>query len=154
AVSRRLPCCPCCPCCPSLIRAMGTPFGSTVLRLGFRLPRFIDNSVPRAMVCQTTGASQRGKPFEQRLCRGGYRRSRRQGVSCRSDRRSLPCGPSPLTQDTQEEQHLGIRETLNENPRFTTGLTVGIIVLVLGFLAWQIWGGSPASGSGGPTDKR
>ena len=41
---------------------------------------------------------------------------------------------------------MGIRETLNENPRLTTGLTIGIIVVVLGFLAWQIWGGS-TSGS-------
>lgn len=50
---------------------------------------------------------------------------------------------------------MGIRETLNQNPRLTTGLTIGIIVIVLGLLAWQIWGGSVTpGGSDGPTNKR
>ena len=49
---------------------------------------------------------------------------------------------------------MGIRETLNQNPRLTTGLTIGIIVIVLGFLAWQIWGGTPTGGSGGTASKR
>jgi hypothetical protein len=50
---------------------------------------------------------------------------------------------------------VGIRETLNQNPRLTTALTIGIIVVVLGFLAWQIWGGATTPGSaGGPATKR
>ena len=50
---------------------------------------------------------------------------------------------------------MGIRETLNQNPRLTTGLTIGIIVVVVGLLAWQIWGGSAGSASdGAPTSKR
>ena len=44
---------------------------------------------------------------------------------------------------------MGIRETLNENPRFTTGITIGIIVLVLGFIGWQIWGGLGSSTADG-----
>jgi hypothetical protein len=50
---------------------------------------------------------------------------------------------------------VGIRETLNQNPRITTLLTIGIIVIVLGFLAWQIWGGPiPGSANDGPATKR
>ncbi len=50
---------------------------------------------------------------------------------------------------------MGIRETLNQNPRLTTGLTIGIIVIVVALLAWQIWGGSPGGDSvGGATNKR
>lgn len=32
---------------------------------------------------------------------------------------------------------MGIRETLNENPGITTGLTAGIIVIALGIIIWQ-----------------
>jgi hypothetical protein len=42
---------------------------------------------------------------------------------------------------------MGLREQLNENPRITTGITVGIIVLVLGWMAWT-WL-RPAAGGGG-----
>jgi len=43
---------------------------------------------------------------------------------------------------------MGIRETLNENPRITTGITVGLIVVVL---AWLLWprGGDAGGGGGG-----
>ena len=44
---------------------------------------------------------------------------------------------------------MGIRETLNENPRLTTGITIGIIVLVLAFIVWQIKGGSGSAEGGG-----
>lgn len=36
---------------------------------------------------------------------------------------------------------MGIRETLNQNPAITTGVTIGIIVIALGFIVWQIIGG-------------
>ena len=36
---------------------------------------------------------------------------------------------------------MGLRETLNENPRLTTGLTAGIIVIVLAFILWPSGGG-------------
>lgn len=35
---------------------------------------------------------------------------------------------------------MGIRETLNENPGITTGITAGIIVLALGVIIWQTVG--------------
>jgi hypothetical protein len=44
---------------------------------------------------------------------------------------------------------VGIRETLNENPRLTTGITIGIIVVVLGFIVWQIKGGLSSTPEGG-----
>jgi hypothetical protein len=44
---------------------------------------------------------------------------------------------------------VGIRETLNENPRLTTGITIGIIVVVLGFILWQMHGGSSSTPDGG-----
>jgi hypothetical protein len=44
---------------------------------------------------------------------------------------------------------VGIRETLNENPRLTTGITIGMIVLVLAFIVYQIKGGSITSPEGG-----
>ena len=40
---------------------------------------------------------------------------------------------------------MGIRETLNENPRLTTGVTIGIIVLILGLIIYQIVGGGSGS---------
>ena len=40
---------------------------------------------------------------------------------------------------------MGLRETLNENPRITTGITVAIIVLVL---AWILWPRDGAAGGG------
>jgi hypothetical protein len=41
---------------------------------------------------------------------------------------------------------VGIREQLNQNPAITTGITIGIIVIALGFIVWQIFGGQ-----GGPS---
>ncbi len=41
---------------------------------------------------------------------------------------------------------MGIREQLNQNPAITTGVTIGIIVIALGFIVWQLFGGS-----GGPS---
>lgn len=40
---------------------------------------------------------------------------------------------------------MGIRETLNQNPGITTGVTAGIIVLALVVIVWQL------AGSGGPS---
>jgi hypothetical protein len=37
---------------------------------------------------------------------------------------------------------VGIRETLNKNPAITTGGTIGIIVIALGFIVWQLMGES------------
>lgn len=36
---------------------------------------------------------------------------------------------------------MGIREKLNQNPGITTGITIGIIVIALGAIAWQLFGG-------------
>jgi hypothetical protein len=33
---------------------------------------------------------------------------------------------------------VGIRETLNQNPGITTGATIGIIVIAIGFIVWQL----------------
>ena len=49
---------------------------------------------------------------------------------------------------------MGIRETLNENPRITTGITIGIIVVVLLVIVLQMRGGDSAplgGGTGGTT---
>ena len=35
---------------------------------------------------------------------------------------------------------MGIRETLNQNPSITTGATIGVILLALGFIVYQIVG--------------
>jgi hypothetical protein len=35
---------------------------------------------------------------------------------------------------------VGIRETLNQNPGITTGVTAGIVVIALGFIIWQLTG--------------
>jgi hypothetical protein len=37
---------------------------------------------------------------------------------------------------------VGIRETLNKNPAITTGATIGIILLAVGFIFWQLFGSS------------
>ena len=37
---------------------------------------------------------------------------------------------------------MGIRETLNKNPAITTGATAAIIVIAIGFIVWQLMGGS------------
>ena len=42
---------------------------------------------------------------------------------------------------------MGIRETLNENPRLTTGITVAIVIVVLLFIVYQIHSGA-TQGSG------
>jgi hypothetical protein len=43
---------------------------------------------------------------------------------------------------------VGIRETLNKNPSITTGVTAGIVILAIGVIVWQLFGGSnPMSGS-------
>src|SRR5687768_16389120 len=44
---------------------------------------------------------------------------------------------------------MGLRETLNENPRITTGLTVALIVVVLAWLLWPSGGGTGGGGAGG-----
>lgn len=44
---------------------------------------------------------------------------------------------------------MGLRETLNENPRITTGITVAIIVVVLAWLLWPRGGGAGTGGGGG-----
>ena len=36
---------------------------------------------------------------------------------------------------------MGIRETLNQNPAITTGVTAGIIVIALIVIGWQLFGG-------------
>ena len=43
---------------------------------------------------------------------------------------------------------MGLRETLNENPRLTTGLTIGLIVVVLLIILWNSFG----SGGGARAD--
>jgi hypothetical protein len=47
-----------------------------------------------------------------------------------------------------KEQTVGIRETLNQNPGLTTGVTAGIIVVALGIIIWQAAGGSGSAPSG------
>ena len=47
---------------------------------------------------------------------------------------------------------MGIRETLNENPRLTTGITAGIIVVVFALIFWSS-GGSASPESGGMGSK-
>ena len=47
---------------------------------------------------------------------------------------------------------MGIRETLNENPRLTTGITAGIIILTLIWILWSVFGGggnTPTAGGVG-----
>ena len=41
---------------------------------------------------------------------------------------------------------MGLREQLNENPRITTGITVGIIVVMLALLLWPRGGGGRGIG--------
>jgi hypothetical protein len=43
---------------------------------------------------------------------------------------------------------VGIRETLNKSPALTTGATIGIIVLVLGYIFWHSSGGGPVTTGG------
>ena len=47
---------------------------------------------------------------------------------------------------------MGIRETLNENPRLTTGITAGIIIVVFAMIFWSS-GGSAGPGDGGAGTK-
>ena len=42
---------------------------------------------------------------------------------------------------------MGIRETLNQNPAITTGGTAVIILVALGFILWQGFGGGSGAGS-------
>ena len=44
---------------------------------------------------------------------------------------------------------MGLRETMNENPRITTGITVAIIVVVLAWILWPSGGGASGGGGGG-----
>jgi hypothetical protein len=44
---------------------------------------------------------------------------------------------------------MGLRETLNENPRITTGITVALIVVVLAWLLWPRSGDGVAGGGTG-----
>ena len=45
---------------------------------------------------------------------------------------------------------MGIRETLNKNPSITTGATIGIIVLAIIVIVWQLW---PSGGEAIPPAK-
>jgi len=38
---------------------------------------------------------------------------------------------------------VGIRESLNKNPSITTGVTIGIIVIALLAIVWQMWSSRP-----------
>src|SRR6476661_5482886 len=49
---------------------------------------------------------------------------------------------------THEEPHVGIRETLNQNPKIVTGVTAAIIVIALVFIFWPSSGGASGDGSG------
>ena len=44
---------------------------------------------------------------------------------------------------------MGIRETVNNNPALTAGVTIGIIVLTVGIIVWSTMGGGPSVSSGG-----
>jgi hypothetical protein len=44
--------------------------------------------------------------------------------------------------DKQKDHTMGIRETLNQKPQITTGITIGIIVVALVYILWQSLGGS------------
>ncbi len=44
---------------------------------------------------------------------------------------------------------MGLRETLNENPRITTGITVAIFVRVLAWILWPRGGAASGGGGGG-----
>src|SRR5438105_2888055 len=54
----------------------------------------------------------------------------------------------PVTFFTNEEQNLGIRETLNENQTLTIGVVAAIVVLILVFTFWPS-GGVAGPGGGG-----
>lgn len=41
---------------------------------------------------------------------------------------------------------MGLRETLNENPRLTTGITLGLIVIAGIFIIAKLWPSRPAAG--------
>lgn len=49
---------------------------------------------------------------------------------------------------------MGIRETLNKNPAITTGVTAGIVVIAIGIIIWQLWGGSGPSYTGSGVAKQ
>jgi len=49
---------------------------------------------------------------------------------------------------------MGLRETLNENPRVTTGITVGIIVVVLALILWPRGNGVAGGGPGRPVSSQ
>ena len=34
---------------------------------------------------------------------------------------------------------MGLREKMNENPRVTTGVTIGVVVVALMLIVWQLW---------------
>ncbi len=42
---------------------------------------------------------------------------------------------------------MGIRETLNKNPSITTGVTIGIILVAIGAIVWQMMSGRPTVGN-------
>lgn len=44
---------------------------------------------------------------------------------------------------------MGIRESLNKNPALSSGLVIGVIVLVLGLLFWVSTSGGPSKGDTG-----
>lgn len=38
---------------------------------------------------------------------------------------------------------MGLREKMNENPRLTTGVTIGVVVIALILIVYQLWPASP-----------
>lgn len=45
---------------------------------------------------------------------------------------------------------MGIRQTINEKPALSTGVTAAVIVLALGFILWESFGHHGGSGRGAP----
>src|SRR5205823_10436437 len=65
----------------------------------------------------------------------------------RHARQSRACSPN---RRNGSRRTVGIRETLNQNPNVTTGLTAFIIIVAVAAIVWQISrGNSPAGGNGG-----
>ena len=44
---------------------------------------------------------------------------------------------------------MGVRETLNQNPRITTGVFLGIVVLAIAFMLWSSGSGAGGAGTSG-----
>jgi hypothetical protein len=52
----------------------------------------------------------------------------------------------------EERRLLGLRETLNRNPALTNGITVGIIVVTIGFVLWRLTRGETGAEAGPSTN--